>query len=320
MPTLPLQANTVVIGAGLTGSLIARGLSAAGDSVAVIDKGRGPGGRLSVRRTDSGSFAHGCPLSTVSAWLQALPREPLQALGLPDSPGVDDPRVQALPRHLLEGIASRFGAQVVRIERAGERWRLWDADAALLAEARRLVLTAPAPQSAALLAGLQPEWSRRLGALGLAPAWALLLAQDATRPGPDWAKLASPALRVLPQDSLPEADAAGPAVRRWVVQLGDAHSAALLEASPAQVLDAVLGLLGLGTADFLHSSAHRWRYARVLDPLPEPALVCARSELAVCGDAFAGTAGAAGPMADLQRCLASARALLDVWKYRTLAV
>jgi renalase len=318
MTTPYLQADTAVIGAGLTGSLIARGLSASGDSVAVLDKGRGPGGRLSVRRADIGSFAHGCPLDTVAGWLEALPPDQREALDLVDAGHAGDSRVQGLPKHLLGRISARFGALVAAIERIDGRWTLRNAEGAVLAKAHRLVLTAPAPQSAALLAALQPDWSNRLGALRIAPAWALLLAQDAAQVAPVWTAPAS--IHVQTQDALPGTELTGPAVRRWVVRLDDALSADLLEAEPSQVLEVVLRPLGLQPTDFLHASAHRWRYARVLDPQPEPLWVCETTALAVCGDAFAGASAAEPGHADLARCAASAAALLALWQPRaTLA-
>jgi hypothetical protein len=305
--------NTLVLGAGLTGSLIAHGLAAAGDSVAVLDKGRGPGGRLSLRRTDSGSFAHGCPLETVTGWARALPREQRQSLALTDPLDAADSRVQALPKHLLGSIAARFGAQVARIERSGTHWQLWDADAVLLAEARRLVLTAPAPQSAALLAALQPGWSERLRALTCIPNWSLLLAHEAGDSLLDASRLAAEGSRLVSQNALPSGESAGRALQRWVLQLNATQSLSLLEAAPAEVLETVLQPLGLAAAEFVYASAHRWRYAQVREPLPEPLLLCHDTNLAVCGDAFAGAAANAGDSADLQRCHASAAALLAAW-------
>lgn len=322
MTTTHAHASTLIVGAGLTGSLVAHGLAAAGETVLVLDKGRGPGGRLSVRRTESGSFAHGCPLAATAAWVDALPAAHRRNLGLGDAPAASDPRVHALPKHLLgamlEGrIEARFGMQVADIQRAGGLWQLRDADRRVLGEAQRLVLTAPPPQSAALLSELQPEWCARLRALELAPNWSVLLARDAAQAPPDWAALRPSSARVLAQEVLPGPDAACLAVRRWVVQLDAAFSVDLLEAEPSQVLEAVLGPLGLQPSDFRYAGAHRWRYARVLDPLPDPILLCETTALAVCGDAFAAATPSAPGHADLARCAASAAALLDRWRPRT---
>ncbi|MEM9233841.1 MAG: FAD-dependent oxidoreductase, partial [Pseudomonadota bacterium] len=53
--------DVAIIGAGIAGLACAHTLRVAGRSVAVFDKGRGPGGRLSTRRSDHGIFDHGAP-------------------------------------------------------------------------------------------------------------------------------------------------------------------------------------------------------------------------------------------------------------------
>lgn len=304
MDTQARLANTAIIGAGLTGAWIASALTAAGDDVSVLDKGRGPGGRLSVRRSDCGSFAHGCPLAAIDSWADTLPPDALQARGLAPAMDVRDPRLQALPRHLLAGVRTRYEAQVAHIERGDAGWRLLDASGSTLAEARRLVLTAPAPQSAALLQDLQPDWSRRLRGLRCAPAWCLLLAQRADQAEPDWRRLAPGFAQVQVQDALP-----GEGTRRWVLQLSEAASIERLEDSAQSLLQDVLSQLGSEPSQWLHAAAHRWRYARVREPLHEPLLLDDALQLAVCGDAFAGGLGDS----DLERCRRSAEALLQHW-------
>lgn len=309
-PDTSIFAKTAVIGAGLTGARIAGALAAAGQPVLVFDKGRGPGGRLSVRRTEFGDFAHGCPPAAVA---HALATSSSSIAGFEQAAGddiaEDAPRVRALPRHLLGAAEVRFGAQVARIERIDERWRLWDPVGALLGEAQRLVLTAPAPQSAALLADVQPDWSRHLQGVGFHPNWSLLLALPEGVPEPDWDAGFPWLARVQSQ---PPTDAAGSTdapARRWVAQLSDEASRELLEATPQQVLDTLLARLGAADLPWVYAAAHRWRYARVVEPLPEAAFYSESLQLAVCGDAFAG--GRAD--SDLGRCLVSAQALLERW-------
>lgn len=298
------SADTAVIGAGLTGAWIASALRSAGTDVLVLDKGRGPGGRLSLRRSDCGSFAHGCPLEAIATWAGTLPADALQARGLAPAMDVRDPRLQALPRHLLADLRTRYEAKVARIERGETGWRLFDASGGVIAEARRLVLTAPAPQSAALLEDVRPDWSSRLRALPCAPAWCVLLAQPADQPEPDWQALAPALAQVQAQDALPGEDA-----RRWVLQLSEAASRERLEDSPQALLQALLSQLGSKPSHWLHAAAHRWRYARIVEPLHEPLLLDDALQLAVCGDAFAGGRGDS----DLQRCRRSAETLLQRW-------
>lgn len=309
LATTPLF-DIAILGAGLTGARIAAALAASGQHVCVLDKARGPGGRLSLRRSDWGGFSHGCPPAEVQrcALGAAEVQQALAQRGSVDA--ADAAAALTLPRLLLEGIEAHYQATVARIERADGRWRLLGADAVLLAEATRLVLTAPAPQSAALLAEVQPAWSQRLQALRWRPNWSLLLALPADREPPDWSAAGDWLARVQEQtDASVEAGSA--AARRWVLQLSDAASEALLEARPEAVLEALHERLGT-RPDWCHAAAHRWRFARVVAPLPEPLLLDDALQLAVCGDAFA--AGQAD--SDLGRCLASASALISAWAAR----
>jgi renalase len=70
----------VVVGAGISGLLAARELTAVGWRVVVLDKGRGVGGRMATRRVGDGWFDHGAQFFTVrserfqrlvSSWLES---------------------------------------------------------------------------------------------------------------------------------------------------------------------------------------------------------------------------------------------------------
>jgi renalase len=122
--------DVLVVGAGIAGLTFAR---AHGGDVLVLDKGRGPGGRASRRRIDGHVFHHGAP---------------------------PDPRW--VPRELAEGLDVRCGVRVERLERAGSA--IAAVADGLRVEARRVVVTAPAPQAAELVAPLAPALAARAAA------------------------------------------------------------------------------------------------------------------------------------------------------------
>ena len=63
--------DVVVIGAGIAGLIAARILIEAGANVAVVDKGRGVGGRLATRRFAEARFDHGAQfITTRDAWFR----------------------------------------------------------------------------------------------------------------------------------------------------------------------------------------------------------------------------------------------------------
>jgi renalase len=62
------QFDIVIIGGGMAGLSAATALAKTGASVTVLDKGRGPGGRMAARRVEIGgeqvSFDHGAQYLT----------------------------------------------------------------------------------------------------------------------------------------------------------------------------------------------------------------------------------------------------------------
>lgn len=167
-------ADVLIVGAGICGLLAAAGFAAAGRRVLVVDKGRSVGGRLATRRIGPGRADHGAQFFTardaafgaqVAAW---------QAEGLvyPWSSGWSDGSLDTAPadghvRYAVVGgmnqLARRLaaeleqaggelmtGTRITTVEQDGAGWRATD-DTGQEYRARAAVLTAPVPQSLALL-------------------------------------------------------------------------------------------------------------------------------------------------------------------------
>lgn len=60
-----MKNKIAIIGSGIAGVSAARVLTDAGFTVTIFEKARGPGGRMSTRRTDFGSFDHGAQYFTI---------------------------------------------------------------------------------------------------------------------------------------------------------------------------------------------------------------------------------------------------------------
>jgi hypothetical protein len=279
-----LESDVLVVGAGLAGATAARSLVAAGLRVRVLDKGRGPGGRLSTRRAASGSFDHGASsLQAVGedfrAWLGDMAEAGAATVGADDQwAGV--PGMNALVAHTLDGLSPQWSCTVASLAQAEGRWAALDAAGAILATAPQLVLAVPAPQARALLASLEVDAPAEragsgamaalvaaLAAARYAPCWAAMVV---TAPEPDRPVAVAPARvdgdvieRIAREDDKP-ARASG----HWVVHAATAWSIHHLERPADEVAlllgEAFVAATGIDRSQLLSVSAHRWRYASPL--------------------------------------------------------
>jgi len=163
-PQNTLNADIVIIGAGLAGLSAANKLHQAGLEVLVIDKGRGLGGRLAGRRIGDATFDHGAQFMTardpdfqthVAEWINAGVAEewyssyPGQANGHPRYRGV--PTMTAIAKYLAIDIDVRRATRVESIDQHGQTW-LCQLDSGETISSKGLLITSPVPQTIDLLA------------------------------------------------------------------------------------------------------------------------------------------------------------------------
>ncbi|MFN0097860.1 MAG: NAD(P)/FAD-dependent oxidoreductase [Gemmatimonadaceae bacterium] len=281
-----------VIGAGLAGLAAARTLTDAGVSVTVFEKSRGVGGRAATRRDGTWAFDHGAQYATfrdarlapwVARWVEAgvlaewsatiAVREHGAWRVSPrgDARWVAVPGMSSLGRHLAHGLTVQLGTTVASATRTPTGWQLGDADGASLGIFDHLLVTAPAPQAATLLALDAPGLAAACARVVFHPCRAVLcvlerpaaVAWDAAFVNDD-AHLAW----VARNATKPGRNAAHEC---WVLHATRAHSVATLEAEQdaaiAPMLDAFARLLGADAPRVVQAQGHRWRYA-----IPEPVL------------------------------------------------
>ena len=281
--------SIAIIGAGLAGLTCARVLVEAGLAVRLFDKGRAPGGRLATKRLDVGGTTlridHGAQyLRPRDAGFAAL----LAAYGAAPWPDEDRfvpiPSMSALPRALAEGLDIALGRTVSSLRRDGAGWRV-DGEGPF----DTVVLTAPAPQSAALLAEAAPELAAMLSRVTYAPCWTWLAAFEAPLPWPDALRPdAGPIGWAARNNSKPGRDAA----EAWVVQATPEWSRAHLEADPASIASALRAALDAPPP--LAEATHRWRYSLVEAALDRDCIWDAGRGVGIAGDfCIAGRAEAA---------------------------
>ena len=260
-----------IIGAGLAGLTAARGLAKAGHALVLFDKARGPGGRMSTRRTETGQgmayFDHGAQYFTVrdAGFAETVARWEVEGVAARwaaagDNAWVGTPGMNAIIKAEAAGHDVRWNCRIERIVREGAGWRFeHDAGSESFDTA---IVAVPAEQVAPLLASHAPEWA------ALA---------EATVSQPCWTVMASFAERVdFGPDCLRDMGAIGWAARNsakpgrtgpesWVIQGSPAWSAAHLEDEADSVIAALIADLaaatGVALPETLVVQAHRWRYA-----------------------------------------------------------
>ncbi|EFO29301.1 FAD dependent oxidoreductase [Roseibium sp. TrichSKD4] len=172
-----------IIGAGMTGLACARKLADAGHEPLLLDKGRGIGGRLATRRAENDlQFDHGAQYITAKTdGFQRLLAEltancAASEWHMGDRTGVvGTPSMNALAKALADGLTIRRQTQVTSVMETGSTWSVSTGDGTL--EFDRLIITAPAPQTMALLGNDHPL-SKQIAHVSLLPCWTLMVAFD----------------------------------------------------------------------------------------------------------------------------------------------
>lgn len=280
-----------IIGAGMAGLACARALQKAGLTPIVFDKGRGVGGRLATRRNGSGlSFDHGAQFVTArsGSFTEALADLAISGFAAPWDTGagqrvVGQPGMSALARGLAVGLDIRLETPVSAVLETSHGVQISAGPQTI--EAEHLVITAPPAQTAELL-GADHPLSRSARHVLMAPCWTLMaaFAPDQPRPFISRRDEQDPLEWIALNSSKP--GRTGDAC--WIAQASPGWSAEHLEEDAEDSAPALLALLcerlGTDPGAATHVAAHRWRYARVLEPLGQPYLRNEAGTLYLGGD------------------------------------
>lgn len=287
------DAETLIIGAGVSGLSCARELAAAGRAPLILEKSRGVGGRCATRRVegqpvDHGpAFLHGSDPGFLSA-IDAVGAErtldgwPHRVHGrgrpcLPRAFSGSDRRVgfadgvKAFPESLANGSRIRFESRLVRLRRGANGWEARD-DRDREYRAGAVVLTLPVPQTLELLRELGDD-SGELGAIryllstmSAFPCLTLLAGYPPEAGPPSWDLCLPEDSRILQSISFDSAKRARPAFTVLVCQALPGWSRQNAERPreewAAEMLRETGFLAGDWAARPLWHQAHRWRFAR----------------------------------------------------------
>ncbi len=276
-----------ILGAGMAGAAVARGLAEAGLSVAVFDKGRAVGGRMATRRCGSMQFDHGAQFmrahgpafaARLAEWEQRGVVAPWAGaarwVGIPD--------MTAPVRALLAGLPVAIGVTITRIRRTGAGWHLDTAAGATHGPFAAVALTCPAPQ-VKLLLDASGFALPTVEAATYAPCWSLMVAA----PGATSEGLIEPREDPVGLIALDASKPGRPGGLRLTIHATAAWSRAHLEEPHETIVAALLAGAERHLGAVLHpthAEAHRWRYAQVDHPLGVPSLYDPALRLGAAGD------------------------------------
>jgi renalase len=296
-----------IIGTGIAGLSAAQVLHQAGHSVHLFEKSRGPGGRISSKRSEIGSLDMGAQYFTardrrfvqqvqqwktdgyVAEWKPSL----YTATGGVLSPSPDEqvrwvgsPRMSAIARGLLGELPVRYNCRITEVFRGTEHWHLQDAEGLSHGPFSQVIIAVPAPQATALLATV-PKLAAAAAGVQMDPTWAVALGFDTPLQTPlqgcfvqdsplDWvARDRSKPGRAATQDT-------------WVLHATSAWSRQHIDLPREAVVERLQGafaeLLDCPMPSASFSLAHRWLYARPVGGREWGCLADADLGIYVCGD------------------------------------
>ncbi len=264
--------DIIIIGAGMAGLSCAGLLADAGLTVRVLDKGRGPGGRMAARRAEIAgetvSFDHGAQYFTArdSEFLAAIKTwEARGAVAAWPAAGADawvgTPGMNGPVKAMAIDLDVHWDTRAMAITREGD---IWHVDAGEHSFTGKTILVAvPAEQASELLSDIAPELAAIPAAVVSEPCWAVMagfakpldVAQDALR-DPEarisWAARNS----AKPQRTGAEG---------WVFHASPARSREIIDMPKEEAAEALLAdffaQTGAQPETPVHLAAHRWLYA-----------------------------------------------------------
>lgn len=272
------KCDIYIIGGGMAGLSAATVLAETGARIIVLDKGRGPGGRMAVRRVEIGgapvSFDHGAQYFTardpgfqaaVAAWEAAGVAARWPAAG--DDAWVGTPGMNACVKAMAAPLDVRWGVRAEHLRRDGALWQVEAGEQVFTAAT--VLVAVPAEQAAVLLADVAPGLAALASGVTSAPCWAAMAAFDAplAHAHDTFRSQSGPISWAARNSAKPGRSGA----ETWVIHASPARSRELIDFPKDTAARALLAdffaATGIAPAVPQHLDAHRWLYA-----LPEARL------------------------------------------------
>jgi hypothetical protein len=311
-----ITADTLIIGAGISGLVLANQLADAGQTVALVDKGRGVGGRLATRRHtlanhQQAKWDHGAQYFTVQQpdsqaliqpWLDNGWLTPWEALSTDEHPRYIVPNgMTQLCKHLASRLTHTLanapatnqppvylGERVIKLTQQNDYWQA-TTEADTVFQATHIVITAPVPQTRELLNNSQLELTTEetdcLNHISYAPCIGLLAVTD----NPPFTHHTWNEHPVLSWAANNHSKGISQANNALTIHANAAWSAEHFEADDDQNITALKQAAEeeLGITHWHHAELKKWRYAQVIQSASQPFTQLGhQSSLWAAGDGF----------------------------------
>ncbi len=314
-PRIRHRPRIAIIGAGISGLFAARTIADQGLDVVVFEKSRGVGGRMATRRTPfQQRFDHGAQYFTarderflryVRSWqaqgvvanwpdpnqgsseqIAVIKNGKIESYSVSELRFVGTPGMNAIGKHLADGLNVQLRTEVESITPTQNQLALKDSSQNLIGNFDRLIISAPAAQTAELLSQF-PTLAKPISEIRMNPCWAVM----AELPQPlDTAWVAafvhgSPISWLARNQTKPGRQSSR---EQLVLHANPQWSTDHWNEDPEKVSAMLLDELWRATSvtpQFPTTSiAHRWKYAIPVNATKIESYFDAQSGIAACGD------------------------------------
>ena len=289
--------DLLIVGAGIAGLAAGRMAQKAGLKVMLIDKGRRVGGRVSTRRSNGFVFNHGAQFATSRSSDFGNILRAANTAGMATDWQISDkkmvvvgtPIMRALPMFLAKNLPIQQNRRIASIISKTDHIQCVDTDDASLT-ARKVICTAPAPQTATLVADDFHDLAATASYAAYAPCLTVMLglADDEVLPR---TPVKSPQHNIgwaVSETARPAATQHRPAL---TIQADAAWSAAHKDDTNDSIIRRLIEKYQMSTGrqvgEVLHAHVHCWLYAKVTTPSPADSIICQKN-LAIAGDWLGG--------------------------------
>jgi predicted NAD/FAD-dependent oxidoreductase len=279
-------------------------LRQSGYHVLVIDKGRGPGGRLAFRPIGEATFDHGAQFMTARDPRFAALMNQWQKSGVVEAWYSRDegrfggqtrwrgrPTMSAPARHLARDLEVRQSTRMLELNCDNAGWAA-KMDGGETVMARAVLLTPPVPQSLALLESgkveLPPELKSRLEGMAYERCLAVMAVLDSPSsvPPPGGLAPAEGPIAWIADNQMKGVSAAPAVTLHATGSFSLDHWDHDRQETGRTLLQAAAPWLG---SNVIELQVHGWRYSKPVHVDESPCIVLSHSPpLVIAGDAFAG--------------------------------